>query len=125
MKTLKMNQLDEKDEEITDALISLGLSRPGARVLAYLQQVNEAPSIELERCTGLRQPEVSIVMKQLKERDWITEREEKKIRGKGRPNKIYSLKIGFNDIVAELEKQHRDAFHETQEKIELLKELRK
>jgi predicted transcriptional regulator len=104
MKTLKINQFDKKDEEIVDALISLGMSKPAARMLAYIQQVNEAKSIELEMGTGLRQPEVSIAAKQLEERDWINEREEKK-QGKGRPFKIYSLKVGFKDIIAQLEKQ--------------------
>ncbi len=124
MKTLKINQLDEKDEEIADALISLGMSRNVALMLAYLQNTNSATSIELERSTRLRQPEVSIVMKQLMERDWITEREEKKP-GKGRPYKIYSLKLGFNDIIAQLEKQHKEAVDTTQSKIQRLKELRK
>ncbi|MCZ7392103.1 MAG: transcriptional regulator protein [Candidatus Methanoperedens sp.] len=62
-----------------------------ARALAYLNNGDEATSVELETGTGLRQPEVSIVMRQLKERDWINEREEKK-QGNGRPYKIYSLK---------------------------------
>jgi predicted transcriptional regulator len=31
MKTIKMKQLDEKDEEIADALISLGMSRNAAK----------------------------------------------------------------------------------------------
>jgi len=73
-------------------------------MLAYIQQVNEAKSTELEMGTGLHQPEVSIAAKQLEERDWINEREEKK-QGKGRPFKIYSLKVGFKDIIAQLEKQ--------------------
>ncbi len=124
MKKLEIKQLNEKEEEIVDALISLGMSRPVARTLAYLQQVNEATSIELERSTRLRQPEVSIVMKQLKERDWINERDEKKP-GKGRPYKIYSLKVGFNDIIAQLEKQQRKAVEEAQARIERLKELGK
>ena len=63
-------------------------------------------------------------MKQLKERDWINEREEKNP-GKGRPFKIYSLKVGFKNIIAQLEKQQRRAVDETQEKIEKLKELGK
>jgi len=67
-------------------------------VLAYLQQVKEVTSNELELGTNLRQPEVSIAMKHLNEYDWINEREEKKP-GKGRPYKIYSLKVGFNDII--------------------------
>ncbi len=122
MKTLKMRQLDEKDEEIVDALVSLGTSRPAARVLAYLQQVNEATSVDIEAGTVLRQPEVSIAMKQLQEPDWITEREEKK-QGKGRPYKIYSLKIGFKEIISQLENQQKKTVEESQAKIERLKEL--
>ena len=86
-----------------------------------MQNTNSATSIELERSAKLRQPEVSIVMKQLKERDWINEREEKNP-GKGRPFKIYSLKVGFNDIVAQLERQQRKTVDEIQAKIERLKE---
>jgi predicted transcriptional regulator len=124
MKNLLVKQFDENDEEIVDALISLGTGRPIARVLAYLQQVNEATSIELEIATDLRQPEISIATKQLEERDWIIEREEKKP-GKGRPYKIYSLKVGFDDIIAQLEKQQKKAVDEMQERIKRLKKLRK
>src|SRR5659263_171130 len=101
MRTLKMKQIDDKEEEIADALISLGMSRNEAMTLAYMQNANSATSIELEQSARLRQPEVSMVMKQLKKRDWINEREEKKP-GKGRPYKIYSFKVDFNDIIAQL-----------------------
>ncbi|OGM10740.1 hypothetical protein A2Z22_00790 [Candidatus Woesebacteria bacterium RBG_16_34_12] len=57
-------QLDEKKEEIADALISIGLGRPVARTLAYLNNGDEATSDALEMETGLRQPEVSIAMRQ-------------------------------------------------------------
>jgi predicted transcriptional regulator len=124
MKNLLVKQFDEKDEEIVDALITLGMGRPIARVLAYLQQVNEVTSIELETATDLRQPEVSIAMKDLTERSWINEREEKKP-GKGRPYKIYSLKVGFNDIIAHLEKQQIKAVDEMKERVKRLKELGK
>ncbi|WAM22509.1 MAG: transcriptional regulator protein (plasmid) [Candidatus Methanoperedens sp.] len=119
-----IKQLDEKDEEIADALISLGMNRSVAMTLAYMQNTNSATSLDLERAARLHQPEVSIATKQLKERDWVNEREEKKP-GKGRPYKIYTLKVGFNDIITQLEKQHKKAIDETQEKIERLKELEK
>jgi predicted transcriptional regulator len=122
MKTFEIKQLDEKDEEIAETLISLGLGRNVAMTLAYMQNTNSATSSELERSARLRQPEVSIAMNQLKEREWVTEREEKKP-GKGRPFKIYSLKVGFNDIIAQLEKQHKKAVDEAHEKIKRLKEL--
>ncbi len=122
MKSLTIRQLDEKDEEIADALISLGMSRNVARILSYFQSSNEATSMELERGTGLRQPEVSVAMRELEERDWINERSEKKP-GKGRPYKVYSLKVGFNKIISELEKQQKKAIDEMQKMIERLKEL--
>ena len=124
MKNLAVKHFDEKEDEIVDDLITLGLSRPVARTLAYLQQVNEITSVELEMGTDLRQPEVSIATNQLKERGWINEREKKKI-GKGRPYKIYSLKIGFNEVVGQLEKQQRKAVEETHKSIKRLKELGK
>ncbi len=87
-----------------------------------MQNTNSATSL-LERSARLRQPEVSIATKQLKERDWINEREKKP--GKGRPYKIYSLKVGFKEIISQLEKQQRKTIDESQERIERLKELRK
>ncbi len=122
MRNVIVKQLDEKDEEIADALIAIGMSRNIARTLSYLQNVDEATSVELERVVRLHQPEVSIAMKQLKERDWINEREKKKT-GKGRPYKIYSLKVSFNDIIAQLEKQQKKAVDDAQTKIEKLKEM--
>jgi predicted transcriptional regulator len=124
MKTLKMNQFDDKEEEIAEALISLGMSRNVSMMLAYMQNTKSATSIELERSARLRQPEVSIATKQLKELDWINEREEKKP-GKGRPYKIYSLKVGFKDIIAQLENKQRRAVDEARVNIERLKELGK
>ena len=124
MKNLAVKHFDEKEEEIVNDLITLGLSRPVAKTLAYLQQVNEVTSIELEMGTDLRQPEVSIATNQLKERGWINEREKKKI-GKGRPYKVYSLKVSFNEIIAELERQQRKVADESRLRIERLRKARR
>jgi predicted transcriptional regulator len=122
MKKLNINQLDDSDEELAEILISSGLSRPVARTLVYLQKVATATSIDLERGTGLRQPEVSIAMRQLDPFDWIDESEEKKP-GKGRPNKVYSLKVRFKDIIAHLEKEQKKTIDDGLASIKLLKEL--
>ena len=90
MKKLEVKQFDETQEEIVDALIALGMSKNIAKTLASLQSINESPSIELEKGAGLSQPEVSIVIKQLKERKRINEREEKKP-GKGRPMEMLEV----------------------------------
>ena len=124
MKTFNIKQFDEKEEEIADTLVSLGLGRLVSMTLAYMQNTKSATSIELEQSARLRQPEVSIATKELKERGWITEREEKKP-GKGRPYKIYSLKVGFNEIIEQLEKQQKKAVDGARMNIERLKELGK
>ena len=124
MKKLNINHFDEKEEEIANALVSLGLGRGVARTLAFLNDGEEATSVALEQGSGLRQPEVSIAMRQLKEKDWINERDEKKP-GKGRPFKIYSLKVGFNKIITQLETDQKKVAVEAQEKIERLKTLGK
>ncbi len=122
MKAIGIRQLDRKDEKIAEALISIGMSRPVARTLSYLQHTKETTSVELERGARLRQPEVSLSMKLLKERGWITEREEK-MRGKGRPYKIYSLNIEFDELIDQIEKQRKKAVDEAQADIERLKKL--
>jgi predicted transcriptional regulator len=119
-----IKQIDEKNEEIADTLISLGMRRPIARILSYLKNGNEVTSVELERSTGLHQPEVSIAMKELEENGWINEREEKKP-GKGRPYKVYSLKVGFDKIIAQIERQQRKVADEAQSRIERLKKSRR
>lgn len=124
MKPFKIKQLDDKDEEIADALISLGMKRSIARTLTYLQNVDEATAVELEKGAMLHQPEVSNAVKELKERGWINEREEKKP-GKGRPHKIYSLEVRFNNIITQLEKQQKKVVDEERAKIMRLKELGK
>ncbi|SNQ59008.1 MarR family transcriptional regulator [Candidatus Methanoperedens nitratireducens] len=124
MKSLTIRQLDEKDEEIADALISLGMSRNVARILSYLKSSKEVKSVDLEREAGLRQPEVSLAVRELKGRGWISEREEKKP-GKGRPYKVYLLKVGFDEIVDELERQQRKAVDEMRSKIEQLRKSRR
>ena len=123
MKKLDIKNIDDK-EEIATILISLGMSRNAAAALSYLKNSNSATSIDLERYASLRQPEVSIAIKQLKECDWINECEGKKS-GRGRPNKIYSLKLGFNNIIAHFEDQQSKALDEAKAKIERLKELGK
>lgn len=105
---LKSDLVNKNDEKNAEALISLGMNKNAAMALTYLQNMNSVTSVDLERGAMLRQPEVSVVMKLLRERDWINEREEKKA-GKGRPNKVYSLKIRLNDIITQLEKQQKES----------------
>jgi hypothetical protein len=62
------------------------------------------------------------LLRQLNPYDWIEENEEKKP-GKGRPNKVYSLKVGFKDIITHLEKEQKIEIDDGMASIKRLKEL--
>jgi predicted transcriptional regulator len=124
MKSLSVNVLDKADEEFADTLIELGLKRNVAKVLTYLKNVKDVTSRDLEMGSDLRQPEVSIAMRELEELGWIGEREEKKP-GKGRPYKIYKLETKIESIIEHLESQKKKESQAMMASIKRLKELTK
>ena len=100
-------QSDESSEEIVESLKSLGMTRNLATTIAYLSNVKEASSQEIEMNTGLRQPEVSVAMRAMREHSWISVHN-KKVTGKGRPTKIYSLTTPFEKIIKHYEQKIRE-----------------
>jgi predicted transcriptional regulator len=113
---------DKKDLEFMLGLESLGMKRTVACVITFLKDQNERSARDIETAKGLRQPEVSIAMQILRERNWLTEHEIKSS-GKGRPLKIYALRATIDEIInyCEAEKIRESArFSET---IQRLKEL--
>ena len=63
MKDYEVKVLDENDHIFIETLRNLGMSRNVATTMAYLMNVDEASSREIEISTGLRQPEVSHAMR--------------------------------------------------------------
>ncbi|MCD5409989.1 MAG: ArsR family transcriptional regulator [Methanocellales archaeon] len=106
MKELIVPGLDEKDEEFADILVNIGLKRNVAKTLVYLANVDEATSRHIEMGAYLRQPEVSIAMRKLMEKNWVDVRDIKK-KGKGRPLKCYKLAFSVQDIISNLEDMKR------------------
>jgi predicted transcriptional regulator len=113
---------DDADLEFVQGLQNLGVRKNVASLITYLKDVKEVSSKEIEIATDLRQPEVSIAMRTLRERGWLAERELKK-EGKGRPVKIYSLQPTIDVILNyyEIEKTQESA--QTMDTIQRLKEL--
>ena len=110
----------DEDEEFSDLLTEIGLKRNVAKVLVYLASSPEATSRDIERGTDLRQPEVSIAMRTLKESGWIQSRESK-AESKGRPVKIYSLSKQINEIMDTIEENKRK---EVENQLRLIREVR-
>jgi len=109
MRNVEIEMLDEVGLELVTSLRALGMTRNEAPLVVYLSGVEMATSREIESGTGLRQPEASIGMKMLRSRDWIRE-DEIKSEKKGRPTKVYALRVALAEIVKYLEeKKVRDA----------------
>jgi predicted transcriptional regulator len=84
--------------------------------------VDEASSREIEMGSDLRQPEVSIAMRTLRDNNWIEEKEIKR-EGKGRPMKVYSLKAGIEDVIKHFEEEKLHESAQAMESIQRLKQL--
>jgi predicted transcriptional regulator len=110
-------------DEFASILMRIGLKRNVAKVLTYLAGVEEATSREIEMGSDLRQPEVSIAMREIRKLDWISERDEKNP-GKGRPYRIYKLNRSLPEIIDYLEGEKARESEMIMRQIEKLKSLK-
>ncbi len=110
-------------DEFASILMKIGLKRNVAKVLTYLAGVEEATSREIEMGSDLRQPEVSIAMREIRKLDWVSERDEKNP-GKGRPYRIYKLNKGLPEIIEYLEGEKAKESEMIMRQIEKLKSLK-
>ncbi len=116
-------ELKVERDEFASILMKVGLKRNVAKVLTYLAGVEEATSREIEVGSDLRQPEVSIAMREIRKLDWILERDEKNP-GKGRPYRIYKLNKSLPEIIGYLEGEKARESEMVMRQIEKLKALK-
>jgi len=114
--------LDDKDMEFVETLRSLSVPRNVATLITFLANVDEASSREIEMGSDLRQPEVSIAMRTLRDNNWIEEKEIKR-EGKGRPMKVYSLRAKIDEIIRHFEEEKLHESAQAMESIQRLKQL--
>jgi predicted transcriptional regulator len=123
MREQKPRNMNEKEYEMVELLRKLNMNRPVALTLATLASGDEITSREIESISDLRQPEVSIAMKYLKDNKWVQIREEKKNEGKGRPVKLYKLIIPLEEIIRSIEEKVLYESRSVLENLEKLKSL--
>lgn len=116
-------KMGEVEYEMVELLRRLNINRPVALTLACLSKGEEISSQCIEMVSGLRQPEVSIAMRYLRENDWVNMREEKKNQGKGRPVKLYKLTVQMETIINAIEEDIMAESKAVLQNIERLKNL--
>jgi predicted transcriptional regulator len=114
--------LDEKDLEFVDALRSLNVPRNVAALITYLANANEATSREIEMGTNLRQPEVSIGIRTLRQNNWVEDRDIKS-KEKGRPVRIYKLSVHIEEIIKHYEEEKNSETAQAMGSIQRLREM--
>ena len=115
--------LSDDSHEFSDLLHSLGVQRNVAKLITYLATAGESTSGDIERGSGLRQPEVSIAMRTLRRENWIREWEVKSTEGKGRPSKVYALSTPIDEIIKSIEEERRRESASAMERIQKLRDL--
>jgi predicted transcriptional regulator len=119
MRTETVTFFTDKEEEFANLLMEIGTKRNVALVLVFLANTRKATSREIERSTDLRQPEVSIAMRYLLSRGWVSHRM-CKFATRGRPLRIYTLSRPFPEIISIIEDEKKQ---EANLKIQLTKKL--
>ncbi len=102
----------------------MGVARNVARALVCLAGREEATSTQLEKDAGLRQPEVSTAINELRERGWVAKRDIKRER-KGRPVHSYRLAMPFEEILAIVEEMERARIARMEEGLRKLRAVMK
>ena len=120
MKESTVKVLD--DEQFVAILQSLGMHRSIAILIAYLANAGEATSRDIVAAVGLCKSEVNMRIQDLRNENWISAREVKKV-GKGRFPMAYSLTIPVVDIIKRLEDEKLGECAEAMENIQKLKGL--
>lgn len=115
-----MQYFTEKEEAFVNLLIGIGIPRTVSKVLVFLANTPEATSRDIERGADLRQPEVSIALQYLKERNWITSRLEK-TESIGRPQNVVRLSHPIDEITDSIRAEKEN---EITQKLTLARKLR-
>ena len=114
--------LTKKDEAIINHLVQTGMSKNMAKTLVVLAEGKETISVVIEGITALRQPEVSIVMQDLRVKKWVKKRDIKK-EGKGRPVHAYILAMPFTKIIEAIDKEEEKKIKDIKTNMDKLKKL--
>lgn len=113
-----------KDREMLDLMMDLGMGRNISKTVVFLSKTGEASSSDIEDSIDLRQSEVSISVKWLRNKGWVASRTIRKP-GKGRPAHMYKLRYSLGRIAREIGTTKNEEMEHIKKKVAHLKRLAK
>ena len=121
MRKNKIYVLD-KDDKAVQLFVKLGMPKNLAKTLIYISQVDECQCTDIEHRAYLRQPEVSVTLRELRERGWVKKRDLNK-KGKGRPVHIYKSTTHLSEILRAFEQEKLKEVESVKKDISELKNI--
>ena len=115
---------ESEEREMVQLMRDLGTSKNVAKAVVFLSKTGEATSRTIETAIYLKQSEVSVAIKTMRDRGWISAKSIRK-GGKGRPTQMYSLNLPLKRIVKDIETYKGIEMEEMKKKIAQLKRLAK
>jgi predicted transcriptional regulator len=113
-----------KEREMVELMKRLGTPKNISRVVVFLSKAGETNSRKIEAALQLKQSEVSVIIKRLRERGWVSSRSIKKP-SKGRPIQMHKLKFSLGRIAKDIETEKNKEIDGVKTKITRLKRLAK
>lgn len=105
---------EQDDARMTRLLQANGVSKFHSMILmCFSEDDDELSSYDIELRLRMRQPEVSVATKEMRDMGWLSVRQEKRP-GIGRPVNMYSLSRPLNEIIREIVRKRMDELDEQQ-----------
>lgn len=122
MKQKNVYKFDNDDVKAIQLFVNLGMPKNLAKTVLYVSQFDECRCADVEQATDMRQPEVSVAMKELRRRGWVKKQDLKK-KGKGRPVHIYKTTTDLSDILNDFERDKLKEVENVKNDISALKNI--
>jgi len=122
MEYTQIAQMDEKDNEIVDILTRTGMARNTAKVFVAIKELDNPDTKQIMQFTGIMQPQISVAIRKLRERDYINIKTEK-TENRGRPISYFLLKKSMSEIINDMEMIVQEKINIEKQNIEKLKTL--
>ena len=112
----------KKEQEIINLMSVLGMNKHFSRVVVFLSRIKESTSRDIQNSIGLKQSEVSVILRSLRERGWLTT-EFIQTTKRGRPTQKHKLKYHIGSIVKYIEADKMAEIRDIKKIIARLKKL--
>jgi len=119
---MQKDSLSTFEKKAIKKLVETGMKKKVAITLVYTMSKNKVTSREIEDATDLRQPEVSMATRELRDKDWM-KKEKESPKGAGRPIHLYSIKLTPKEIFNEIKKKENKKITEIKKTIKELTEI--